>query len=89
MTHALHDLLETSHTVHYHNYRAKKLRSSGRPESILACDDSYEHRIERSKQSMAEEMIKKEEEMRQNFVMKVREKEANLREREEQVTIMI
>ncbi|CAG8446017.1 9294_t:CDS:10 [Scutellospora calospora] len=85
MTHALHDLLETSHTVHYHNYRAQKLRSSGRPESILACDDSYEHRIERSKQSMAEEMIKKEEEMRQNFVMKVREKEANLREREEQL----
>ncbi|CAG8505864.1 4434_t:CDS:10 [Diversispora eburnea] len=70
--------------VHYHNYRAQKLRSSGRPESILACDDSYEHRIERSKQSMAEDMIKKEEEMRQNFVMKVREKEANLREREEQ-----
>ncbi|CAG8572294.1 943_t:CDS:2, partial [Racocetra fulgida] len=85
MTHALHDLLETSHTVHYHNYRAQKLRSSGRPESILACDDSYEHRIERSKQSMAEEMIKKEEEMRQTFVLKVREKEASLREREEQL----
>jgi len=85
MTHALHDLLETSHTVHYHNYRARKLRSSGRPESILACDDSYEHRIERSKQNMAEDMIKKEEEMRQNFVLKVREKEASLREREEQL----
>ncbi|PKY46109.1 Septin [Rhizophagus irregularis] len=85
MTHALHDLLETSHTVHYHNFRAQRLRSSGRPESILACDDSYEHRIERSKQNMAEDMIKKEEEMRQNFVLKVREKEASLREREEQL----
>ncbi|CAG8598089.1 1122_t:CDS:10, partial [Ambispora leptoticha] len=85
MTHALHDLLETSHTVHYHNYRADKLRSNGRPESILACDESYEHRIERSKQNMAEDMVRKEEEMRQNFVLKVREKEANLREREEQL----
>jgi hypothetical protein len=30
-------------------------------------------------------MTRKEEEMRQNFVMKVREKEASLREREEQL----
>jgi len=85
MTHALHDLLETSHTVHYHNYRAEKLRSNGRPESILACDDSYEFRIERSKENMAEDMSKKEEEMRANFVLKVREKEASLKEREEQL----
>ncbi|CAG8530824.1 7681_t:CDS:10 [Paraglomus brasilianum] len=85
MTHALHDLLETSHTVHYHNYRAEKLRSNGRPESILACDESYEFRIERSKENMAEDMSKREEEMRQNFVLKVREKEASLREREEQL----
>jgi septin family protein len=81
----LADLIETTHTIHYANYRAAQMRANGRRESILACDEAYESRIEATKQSMAEEMHHKEEEMRQAFVQKVREKEAALREREEQL----
>jgi septin family protein len=81
----LADLIETTHTHHYANYRAGQLRANGRRESILACDDAYETRIEATKQSMVDEMFRKEEDMRSAFVQKVREKEAALREREEQL----
>ncbi|KAI9595052.1 Septin-2 [Syncephalis fuscata] len=81
----LADLIETTHTHHYANYRAGQLRAGGRRESILACDDAYETRIEATKQSMVDEMFRKEEDMRSAFVQKVREKEATLREREEQL----
>lgn len=71
--------------MHYYNYRSDSLRSIGRTESILACDEAYESRIQNTKQTLAQEMFLKEEEIRQKFVTKVREKELALREREEQV----
>ncbi|RKP13164.1 Septin-domain-containing protein, partial [Piptocephalis cylindrospora] len=79
----LADLLETTHTFHYAAYRAQQLRSNGRRESILACDEAYETRVEATKQSLKEEMTRKEEEIRLMFVNRVREKEVLLREREE------
>ncbi|KAI9364880.1 Septin-domain-containing protein [Zopfochytrium polystomum] len=82
----LQDLIETSHNIHYAQYRSSQIRGKGgRPDSFLASDDFYETRIETAKRSLAEEMQKKEDEMRQKFVAKVREKEAELREREEQL----
>ena len=45
----------------------------------MACDEYYESRIENAKKALAEEMQRKEDEMRQKFVAKVREKEASLR----------
>lgn len=59
----------------------------GRPESILLCDESYESRVEQTKQSMADEMLRKEEDMRREFVLRVRETEKVLKEREEAVCI--
>lgn len=79
----LSDLIETTHTQHYAAYRAKQLRKDGRRASILKCDDAYETRVEQTKQNLEEEMLSKENEMRQGFVTKVREKEAELRTREE------
>ncbi|KAI8915569.1 septin-10 [Gorgonomyces haynaldii] len=83
INHNMQDLIETTHTIHYSTYRAQKIRGNGRPESFLACDDFYESRIENAKRSLADEMQRKEDEMRQRFVSKVREKELELREREE------
>ncbi|RUS32335.1 hypothetical protein BC938DRAFT_475696 [Jimgerdemannia flammicorona] len=85
MTSCLHELIDITHSHHYHNYRAGLLRRGGRPESILACDEQYEVRIENTKATLSEEMLRKEEEMRQTFVQKVREKEQSLRQREEQL----
>eukprot|EP00842_Homolaphlyctis_polyrhiza_P003117 jgi/Hompol1/3806/HPOL_003359-RA len=79
----MQDLVDTTHIIHYSQYRGIKIRGKGRPESFLACDEYYESRIENAKRSLAEEMQRKEDEMRQRFVGKVREKEQSLREREE------
>ncbi|KAJ3408248.1 54S ribosomal protein L39, mitochondrial [Chytridiales sp. JEL 0842] len=80
----LQDLIETTHNIHYAQYRSSQIRGqNGRPDSFLACDEFYESRIENAKRQLAEEMQRKEDEMRQKFVAKVREKEASLREREE------
>jgi septin family protein len=79
----MHDLISTTDTNHYSSYRSNKLRANGRPESFLACDEFYESRIENAKNVLAGEMQRKEDEMRQRFVAKVREKEQELREREE------
>lgn len=85
MSACLDDLVETTHTVHYHHHRANALRALGRPVSILECDDTYESQIEGTKQMNKQEMERKEEEIRQMFVIKVKEKEVALREREEQL----
>lgn len=79
----MQDLVDTTHSIHYSNYRANKISSPDRPASFLACDDEYESHVESAKRSMATDMQRKEDEMRQMFVAKVREKEASLREREE------
>lgn len=83
----LHDLVESTHGIHYHGHRAKALRPVGRPVSILECDDSYESQIEGNRQQARQDMDRKEEEVRQSFVEKVKEKEAALRQREEQLSL--
>ncbi|KAI8812142.1 CDC10 protein [Cladochytrium replicatum] len=83
----MQDLLETTHSVHYAQFRSTRIRTKGRPESFLACDEYYESRIENARKNLAEEMQRKENEMRQMFVQKVREKEAELRERDEQLNL--
>ena len=85
MSTCLHDLVDSTHGVHYHKHRADALRSVGRPVSILECDDSYESQIEGTKQSHKHEMERREEDIRQQFIQKVQEKEVALREREEQL----
>lgn len=79
----MQDLIDTTHSVHYSSHRAKIIKTPGRPDSFLACDDFYESRIENAKSALVEDMQRKEDEMRQRFVSKVREKEQELREREE------
>ncbi|KAF9182396.1 Septin-6 [Haplosporangium sp. Z 767] len=83
MSTCLHDLVETTHNVHYHRHRGDALRLMGRPVSILECDETYDTQIEGTKLKNKQEMERREEEIRQMFVQKVKEKEVALREREE------
>ncbi|KAF9578112.1 Septin-6, partial [Lunasporangiospora selenospora] len=85
MSTCLHDLVETTHNVHYHKHRSSHLRAIGRPRSILECDDTYESQVEGAKQTNKADMDQKEEAIRQSFVQRVKEKEVNLREREEKM----
>jgi len=38
----MQDLIETTHTTHYAQYRSSRIRAKGRPESFLACDEYYD-----------------------------------------------
>lgn len=75
----MHDLIQTTHAVHYAAHRAIKIGGTDRPKSFLACDESYDSNTEKSRQILVEEMQRKEEHMRQRFVAKVRQKEQELR----------
>ena len=89
MTNSLLDILDTTHHTHYATFRASSLNSAGhRRESFLACDDAYDTRIVEARSRMQEEMQRREDEMRQSFVLRVREKEAALREKEEELQRM-
>ncbi|KAJ3405161.1 hypothetical protein CcCBS67573_g03858 [Chytriomyces confervae] len=84
----MQDLIDTTHLVHYSLYRSGKMggesSSNGRPASVLACDDDmYDNQMQNAKKVAMDEMKMKEEQMRQNFISRVRDKEAELRAREE------
>lgn len=81
----LAELVDITHEKHYHDYRATILRKDGRPPSILECDEEYDFRIENAKKSIAEQIQRKDEEIRQNFVQLARQQEHTLRMQEEQL----
>lgn len=85
LQHSLLDLVTTTHEIHFSKFRVHKLGSPNRRESVLACDDTYEDRIQQSRAALLDEMVKKEDEMRRVFVSKVKEKEMVLREQEERL----
>lgn len=85
MSTCLGDLVETTHNVHYHRHRGDALRANGRPVSILECDDTYETQIEGTKEKNVQDLKRKETEIRKMFVEKVKDKEVELREREEKL----
>ncbi|KAI9350203.1 septin B [Obelidium mucronatum] len=81
----LQDLIETTHNIHYALFRSSKIRGSivGRPESILQSDEIFDQQVEGAQLNAKQEMQRKEEELKEAFVAKIREKENELREREE------
>ncbi|KAJ3294934.1 Septin [Rhizoclosmatium globosum] len=81
----LQDLIETTHNVHYALFRSSKIRGSmvGRPEALLQSDEVYDQQVEGAQLTAKQEMQRKEEELKEAFVAKVKAKEAELRDREE------
>ena len=82
----MEDLIDTTHSRHYELYRKERLRQmgfeeadkEGKPSSFA---ETYTMRRESHLQSLHE----REEEMRQKFVMRVKEKEAELKEAEREL----
>ncbi|KAI8582666.1 hypothetical protein K450DRAFT_226343 [Umbelopsis ramanniana AG] len=81
----LAELVEITHSRHYHDYRASQLRKDGRPPSILECDEEYDRRIDDARKSISERLQRKDEEIRQNFVQLARHQELALRKKEEKL----
>ena len=82
----MQDLIEKTHTVHYELYRRTKLEDMGfsdgggdqQPHSI---QETYELR----RKEYVKDMQAREEKMRQSFVSKVKDKEAELKQAEQEV----
>lgn len=81
----LHDLIEATHCIHYAAFRASKMQHIGRKSSILPSDDNYAAQLNATKDEVYAEMNRREESMRSAFVLKIQEKETELRGKEEEV----
>merc|ERR1719357_773830 len=82
----MEDLIDTTHSRHYELYRKDRLKQMGFEEGdkegkASSFAETYTMRRESHLQSLQE----REEEMRQKFVMRVKEKEAELKEAEKEL----
>lgn len=75
----MEDMRETTHNKHYELYRRGKLENMGFSDGeAKSLSETYEQK----RQEHMADLQKKEEEMRQSFVIKVKEKESELKEAE-------
>ncbi|XP_053559388.1 septin-11 isoform X3 [Bombina bombina] len=82
----MEDLREQTHTRHYELYRRCKLEEMGFKDTDPDCKPfSLQETYEAKRNEFLGELQKKEEEMRQMFVMRVKEKEAELKEAEKEL----
>ncbi|KAJ3348386.1 Septin-6 [Entophlyctis luteolus] len=81
----LQDLIESTHNIHYALFRSSKIRGSmvGRPEVLLQSDEVYDQQVEGAQLNAKQEMQRREEELKETFLARIRGKENELREREE------
>jgi len=78
----MEDLRETTHCRHYELYRRCKLQEMGfQDNESMSLQETYEHK----RAEHLAELQKKEEEMRQMFVVRVKEKETELKEAEKEL----
>ncbi|KAI9488845.1 Septin-domain-containing protein [Zychaea mexicana] len=85
MIQCLHELSDLSHDHHYHGYRTRLLRSQGRTDSFMKCDENYDEQMEQLKNENDQAMSQREEEIRQQFVQLVQTTEDDLRRREQEL----
>ncbi len=82
----MQDLIETTHTHHYEAYRSGRLNQMGFTDlnsgKSLSISESYEARHTEQKA----EVQKKEDDIKEAFVAKVKAKEAELKDAEREVT---
>ncbi|KAJ8348500.1 hypothetical protein SKAU_G00270890 [Synaphobranchus kaupii] len=82
----MEDLREQTHTRHYELYRRCKLEEMGFKDTAPENKPfSLQETYEAKRQEFLGELQKEEEEMRQTFVLRVKEKEAELKEAEKEL----
>lgn len=82
----MEDMREKTHGKHYELYRRKRLEQMGF--SDVDADNkpiSFQQTFETKRSNHLQELQQKEDEMRQMFVVRVKEKEAELKEAEKEV----
>lgn len=86
----MEDMREKTHGLHYELFRKKRLEQMGF--SDVDADNkpiSFQQTFETKRCNHLQELQQKEDEMRQMFVVRVKEKEAELKEAEKEVQLLI
>ncbi|RWS07465.1 Septin-2-like protein [Dinothrombium tinctorium] len=79
----MEDLRETTHTNHYELYRRTRLEQMGFGDVVdTPATTTFQETFEARRNAHLAELKRKEEEMRQSFVLRVKEKETELKEAE-------
>lgn len=81
------DLIETTHSKHYETFRRNRLTELGLMDNIDGKQISISDTLELKRNELRNEMEKREQELKDLFVEKVKDKELELKEAEKQVII--
>ncbi|KAI1291707.1 Septin-2 [Halotydeus destructor] len=81
----MEDLRESTHTKHYEGYRMARLEQMGFGDTVDTDSSSFQEAFEARRNTHLAELKRKEEEMRQGFVLRVKEKEAELKDAEREL----
>ena len=79
------DLIETTHAKHYEMFRRNRLTELGLTDSIDGKQLSISDTLEMKRNELRQELERREQKLKEAFIQKVKDKEAELKETEKQV----
>ena len=81
------DLIETTHSKHYENFRRNRLTDLGLTDNIDGKQISISDTLAMKRNELRDELEKREQQLKETFIQKVKEKETELKDAEKQVRI--
>ena len=79
------DLIETTHSKHYEMFRRNRLTELGLTDSIDGKQISISDTLDMKRNELRQELEKREQQLKETFIQKVKDKEIELKETEKQV----
>ena len=79
------DLIETTHSKHYENFRRNRLTDLGLTDNIDGKQISISDTLTMKRNELREELEKREQQLKESFIQKVKGKEIELKDAEKQV----
>ena len=79
------DLIETTHSKHYELFRRNRLAELGLADNIDGKQMSISETLELKRNELRQELEQREQQLKEAFIQKVKDKEAELKETEKQV----
>jgi septin family protein len=81
------DLIETTHSKHYELFRRNRLSELGLTDNIDGKQISISDTLDMKRNELRQELEKREQQLKETFIQKVKDKETELKEAEKQVKI--
>ncbi|CAF5189885.1 unnamed protein product, partial [Rotaria magnacalcarata] len=79
------DLIETTHSKHYEIFRRTRLAELGLTDSIDGKQFSISDTLEMKHNDLRKELEKREQQLKEAFIQKVKDKEVELKDSEKQI----